>query len=121
METMTVDEYVKTKVLPEYLPVVAMIRGMVKEVAPEVKEIISYGMPCFQKKHILAYITPNKKGITFSFVHGVEFEDKYDLLRGKAKWARYVQIRKVAEANQEALRYYINQAVALDAVAYNAS
>jgi hypothetical protein len=121
METMTVDDYIETKVLPEFHPVVAMIRGLMKEYKPEVKETISYGMPCFQMKNILAYITPNKKGITFSFVHGVEFEDKYGLLRGKAKWARYVQIRKVAEANQEALRYYINQAVALDAVAYNAS
>jgi len=114
METMTVDEYVKTKVLPEYLPVVAMIRGMVKEVAPEVKEIISYGMPCFQKKHILAYITPNKRGITFSFVHGKLFEDKYGQLQGRAKWARYVKIKQVAEADLEALRYYINQAVAMD-------
>jgi hypothetical protein len=115
METMTVDEFVETRVLPEFHPVVALIRGLMKEYEPEVKEIISYGMPCFQKKNILAYITPNKEGITFSFVHGKLFEDKYGLLRGKAKWARYVRIKEVAEANLEALRYYINQALALDA------
>ena len=115
IETMTVDEFVEIKVLPEYQPVVALIRGLMKEYAPDVKEIFSYGMPCFQKKYILAYLTPNKHGVTFSFVHGVEFEDRYNLLRGSAKWARYVRIKKVSEVNQEALRYYINQAVALDA------
>ena len=115
MNEMTVDEFVQTRVLPEYQPVVALIRGLVKECAPGVKEIFSYGMPCFQGKHILAYLTPNKQGITFSFVHGVHLEDPYNLLRGRAKWARYVRLKSVAAANQEALRFYINQALALDA------
>lgn len=112
---MTVDEFVETRVLPEYQPVVAFIRGLMKEYSPEVKEIFSYGMPCFQKKNILAYLTPNKKGITFSFVSGVLFEDQYNRLRGTAKWARYVRIKKVTDANPDILRYYIDQAVALDA------
>lgn len=115
MDTMTVDEFVETKVLPEYLPVVESIRRLMKDTAPEVQEIFSYGMPCFKRKYILAYLTPNKQGITFSFVHGRLFEDKYGLLRGKAKWARFVKIKRVGEINQAALRYYINQAVALDA------
>jgi hypothetical protein len=115
MEEMSVDEFVETKVAPEFHPVVGLIRSLVKECVPEVKEIFSYGMPCFKRKYILAYITPNKKNITFSFVRGVLFDDKYNLLRGKGKWARYVKIKKVDEANQEALRYYVSQAVAFDA------
>ena len=114
MDEMSVDEFVQTRVLPELHPVVALIRDLMKEYAPEVKEVFRYGMPCFKRKAILAYLTPNKNDITFSFVHGVEFEDKYSLLRGKAKWARYVKIKSVAEANLEALRYYIDQAFVFD-------
>ena len=41
-------------------------------------------------------------------------EDKYDLLRGVGKSSRHVKIKKLAEANKEALRYYIQQALELD-------
>jgi hypothetical protein len=41
--------------------------------------------------------------------------DQYDLLRGVGKSSRHVKIKKLAEANQEALRYYIKQALELEA------
>jgi hypothetical protein len=41
-------------------------------------------------------------------------EDKYDLLRGVGKSSKHVKIKTLAKANQEALRYYIKQALELD-------
>jgi hypothetical protein len=49
------------------------------------------------------------------FTFGVEFDDSYGLLKGVGKHARHVKIKKLADANQDALRYYIQQAVERDA------
>jgi hypothetical protein len=114
MAETSVDDFVKSRVLPELQPVVAMIRGLMKETAPKVKETISYGIPAYKGKRILAVISPTKKDITFSFSRGAQMEDKYGLLRGVGKSSRHVKIKKLAEANQEALRYYIQQALELD-------
>jgi hypothetical protein len=114
MEKMTVDDFVKTKVLPEFQPVVAMIRALMKECAPNAKEMISYGIPAYKAKRIVAVISPTKKDITLSFSRGVQFKDKYGLLRGVGKSSRHVKIKNLARANQDALRYYIQQALELD-------
>jgi hypothetical protein len=114
MEKMSVDDFVKARVLPEFQPVVEMIRGMMKECAPNAQECISYGIPAYRVKRIVAVISPTKKDITFSFSRGAQFEDKYGLLRGVGKSSKHVKIKSLASANQEALRYYIQQALALD-------
>jgi hypothetical protein len=111
---MTVDEFVKTKVLPEYWNIVAVIRQLIREMVPDAAEAISYGMPVFKKKKIFAYLTPNKNGITFSFTRGTVIKDKYGLLRGTGKSARYVKINSLETANIDALKYYIKQALELD-------
>ena len=115
MEKMTVDDFVRTKVLPEFQPIVAVIRELMKECAPDAKEVISYGIPAYKAKRILAVISPTKKDITFAFSRGAEFEDKYGLLRGVGKVSKHVKIKKLAEVNKDALRYYIQQALEFDA------
>ena len=114
-EKMNVDDFVQTKVLPEFQPVVAMIRELMKECAPNAKEMISYGIPAYKAKRILAVISPTKKDITFSFSRGAEFEDKYSLLRGVGKKSKHVKLRNPGDVNKDALRYYIKQALELDA------
>ncbi len=115
--TLSVDEYVKTKVLPPYQPVVAAIRDLMRHCAPNAKEYIAYGIPVWKGRKIFAVISPNKKGITFSFTHGAEFEDKYGLLKGAGKVSKHVLIKdvKAISANEAALRYYIQQALDFDA------
>jgi hypothetical protein len=112
--TSSVDEFVKTRILPELRPVAEMIRGLMREVAPEAKEAIGYGIPIWKAKRIIAVISPTKKDITFSFSRGAQFEDKYGLLRGVGKSSKHVKIKNVDGANKEALKYYIRQAVELD-------
>jgi uncharacterized protein YdhG (YjbR/CyaY superfamily) len=114
--TMTVDDYVKTKVLPEHRETVAMLRALVRACAPQAKELVSYDMPVFNAAgKTFAWIFPTKKGITFGFREGVQFEDKFDLLRGTGKHARHVKIQSAHSVDQDALRYYIKQALELDA------
>jgi hypothetical protein len=45
----------------------------------------------------------------------VQFEDKFDLLRGTGKHARHVKIQSAHGVEPDALRYFIKQALALDA------
>ena len=115
MEKMTVDDFVENKVLPEFQPIVAMIRELMKDCAPNTQEVISYGIPAYKANRILAVISPTKKDITFAFSRGAEFEDKYDLLRGVGKVSKHVKIKNLADANKDALHYYIKQALELDA------
>jgi hypothetical protein len=111
---MTVDEFVLSKVLPEFRPVVAAIRKVMKESAPGVSEVISYGIPMYRLNKPVAWINPGKTGITFGFRQGASFADKYRLLRGTGKHARHVRMKNAAEVNVVALRYYIKQALKLD-------
>src|SRR4030043_1143923 len=100
---MTVDEFVETKVLPEYRDIVSMLRELMREMAPDAKEMISYGIPAYKRKRKIAVISPTKKGITFAFSRGAEFEDKYGLLRGVGKVSKHVKIKNLKEANHSAL------------------
>ena len=64
---------------------------------------------------MLAVISPTKKDITFAFSRGAEFKDKYGLLQGVGKVSKHVKIKNLKDANKAALRYYIKQALRLDA------
>ena len=112
---MTVDEFIQARVLPEFHDVVARIRQFMHEEAPDAKEYVAYGIPVYRGRKIFAVISPTKKDITFSFTHGREFEDKYGLLKGVGKVAKHVKMKSLKDFNQEALRYYLKQAMAIDA------
>ena len=112
---MTVDEFVQARVLPEYREIVAAFRKLMKEHAPDAVEMISYGIPAYKARRILAVISPTKKGITFAFSRGAEFEDKYGLLEGVGNVSKNIRISRLKDLNKPALRYYIKQALAFDA------
>ena len=111
---MTVNEFVKTRVQPEHRPIVAAVRGLMREHAPDAREAISYGMPTYGQNKPVAWINASKSGITFGFRQGAYLEDKYGLLRGVAKHARNVRMKTLDDVNKPALKYYIKQAVKLD-------
>ena len=111
---MNLDEFVKTKLLPQYRPIVSILRELMFEMVPDVKEVINYGIPVYKRKHALAVISPTKKGITFAFSQGAVFEDKYGLLEGEGKVSKNVRIKSVDALNKDALRYYIKQALDTD-------
>ena len=112
---LTVDEFVKTKVLPEHQALAAELRALFRKNAPRAREVMSYGLPMYvQTKSAFAWLSPNQKGISVGFRAGVELEDRYGLLRGTVKHARHVQVGSVAELNKPALTYYIKQALKLE-------
>src|SRR3989442_2831259 len=98
---MTVDDYISSKVLPEHRETVAMLRDLVRECAPHAEELVSYGMPVFKARKIFAWISPSAKEITFGFSRGVQFEDKFDLLRGTGKASRHIRIKSSESVARE--------------------
>jgi hypothetical protein len=114
LQTQDVDEFIRHRVEPELQPLVARLRGLMRELAPTTRELIRYNMPVFCGRNIIAYITPARQHITLSFTLGVRFEDKYGLLRGSAKDARHLKLKTIADINKTALRYYVKQGLALD-------
>ena len=111
---MTVDEFVEHRVLPQYRPVVAEVRRLMREHAPAASEVIGYGVPMYRMRRAIAVISPTKQGITLAFSRGAAFEDRYGLLEGVGKVSKNVRMRNVADVNRTALRYYIKQAVKLE-------
>lgn len=112
---MTVDEFISAKVLPEFRPVVELIRQYMRELAPEAEETISYGIPTYKLQRIIAVISPTKKDITLSFSRGAQFEDKYSLLKGVGKSSKHIKFKRIIDVKKEILAYYIQQAVEFDA------
>lgn len=111
---MTVDEFVGRRVLPEYRGVVGVVRKLMREYAPNAKELVSYGVLMYRQKRTLAVISPTKRGITFAFSRGADFEDQYGLLEGEGRVSKNVRMKDLKEVNRAALRYYIKQALEFD-------
>ena len=111
----TVDQFVKTRVLPKYQPIVEELRALIGQLAPDLKEVMSYGIPNYRGKRGVAVISPAKTHITLAFSRGAEFEDVYGLLEGVGKVSKNLRFREVKDINKEALRYYIQQALKFDA------
>lgn len=114
------DVVVAERVLPQYQPIVAAFRDLMREVAPAAEEIVTGGTPkypgnpAWRCKRIIVLISPTKKGITIAFSRGAEFEDRYGLLEGVGKASKNVRYRDVADFDAEKVAYYVRQAVALD-------
>lgn len=113
---MNVDQYVETHVLPQYRAVAAALRALLRDCALSAHEAFSYNMPVWVGRQIVACMNGNRKGITFSFVHGTELRDDFGLLKGAGKTARCVKLKSVAQlaAREAALHDYIAQVLEID-------
>jgi hypothetical protein len=114
MSNPVIDDYLKTKVLPQHQGIVSALRELMAECAPQAQEVLLYGSPAWKGNKALAVVSPSKTHITFAFDRGAEFEDAYGLLAGVGKRTRHVKIKALETMNQDALRAYIAQAVRLD-------
>jgi len=111
---MTVDEFIATRVLPEFRETVECIRVYVKELVPQAHEELSYGIPAYRVKYIIAVISPTKKDITLAFTRGAAFEDKFGLLIGVGHKSKHLKFKNAAEVNRDVLAYYLQQALEIE-------
>ena len=110
----TVDEFVAQKVRPEFRPIVAELRALMRKHAPKAAESIYYGLPMYTDGKPVAWVSPSKTGIKLTFQMGAYFEDRYGLLKNASKHSKNVTMKTVEAVNKPALRYYIKQALELN-------
>ncbi len=67
---MTVDEFIKSKVPHEHRGIVRKLRAVMRVAAPDTKLVFTYGLPMWKAKRILAWMSPNQRGITLGFTRG---------------------------------------------------
>ncbi|MGA1050008.1 MAG: iron chaperone [Minisyncoccia bacterium] len=60
----SIDEYHQNQ-SKSMQPQLELLRQIIKEVAPEAREIISYSMPAFKQNQVLVYYALNKNHIGF--------------------------------------------------------
>jgi hypothetical protein len=108
------DTAVRAKVPDHYRPIVAALRDLVRECAPDAAEVVMYGSPAWKAHKALAIISVSKTHLTFAFERGAEFDDPHGLLAGSGKKTRHVKLKSLDDVNEAALRDYITQAATLD-------
>lgn len=108
------------RVQPKHRPVIEAFRNLMRRVAPEAEERMRggtetyYPVPVYRVRRDIVAISPNRRGVTFSFAKGAVFADPFRLLGGTGKSSRNVLVRCMDDFQEEALTHYIRQAVELD-------
>jgi len=111
----TTDEFIEKRVRPEHREIVERLREIMRELAPDAREVLTYGILGWRGNLVLAVISPTKKDVTFAFSNGAQFEDKYGLLKGVGKVSKHLKFKTVQDIDKGVVAYYLNQALALDA------
>lgn len=113
----------------EFLPVnerkmVIILRDLVYEQIPDIKEKFSYNVPYFKKKSNICFIWPssimwgNKKtydGVRFGFTKGYLINDKISYLdKGTRKFVYWKDFTKITQNDLKILSKYLKEAVIID-------
>lgn len=110
--------------LPEgELKIVKMLRDLVLECIPEVKEKLSYNVPFFRVRRTICFIWPGSvpwggtfEGVQLGFVRGhlILNEDEY-FEAGKRKYVRTKTFHSLQEIDFDKLRSLLYEAAIVDA------
>ena len=100
---------------PRLRPLAVELRRMFLEAAPDLRESIKWGNPCFEKKVRTFYIASQAdKYLTLGLWQGALLPNPDGLIEGTGKRMRHVKIRSLEDLKAAALGRIIRQAVELD-------
>ncbi len=106
--------FMERRVPPGLLPIVARVRALMAECAPNAREVLTYGILGWRQGKIVAVLNPTPRAVTFSFSRGASFADRHGHLVGEGRVSRHVKLRPEKPIDDAALRDYIRQAVELE-------
>ncbi len=113
MSKKTVEEYI-AELEPWQGEIVAQVRRIVVEAAPEAEESIKWAQPVYELNGPFAYIKAFKISVNFGFWRGVDIQDAKGLLQGSGDKMRHVRLSNVADIDHEAFTGFIHQAIKLN-------
>lgn len=113
MAVKTVDEYIES--LEDWKgDVVARVRKIVLEAAPEARESIKWAQPVYETNGPFSYIKAFKNSVNFGFWRGVEINDNAGLLQGSGEKMRHFKLTGIEDIKEEIFAEYVKQSVALN-------
>jgi hypothetical protein len=113
MAAKTVDEYI-AGLQGWQQEVVAAIRAIVQEAAPEAKESIKWAQPVYEVDGPFAYIKAHSGSVNFGFWRGVDLTDPGGLLEGTGGKMRHVKLAGMSDIRKRAFKDFVRQAIQLN-------
>lgn len=101
--------------IPEPLTVAAAsLRSLILAADSDLREVIKWGSPVYERNKPVIWIKAQKKHLTFGFFRGADLADPEGLLEGTGKLMRHLKIRSPETAAQQPVRNLVNAALQLD-------
>lgn len=110
----TVDQYVAKLRGGPLTEVVAELRSLIREAAPEATESMKWGQPVYEAFGPFAHIKAFKNHVLFGFWRGAELLDPTGLLKGGGGRMRHVTLKSVADIDRPILQGMVRTAVTMN-------
>lgn len=113
----------------EYLPpneaeMTHILRDVVRETLPEIKEKLTYNVPFYKLKKTICFIWPGSvlwgktrkyTGVRFGFAYGAQLDPlEKDLKLEQRKKVAYLHFNRAEDLDLELIRHYLRRSVELD-------
>jgi hypothetical protein len=90
------------------------LRKLVREAAPEAREGLKWGYPCYEGRKNVCAIHPARGYTRLEFFRANDLADPHRLLEGTGKSLRHVKVRDVATMPVEAISALVEDAFRVD-------
>lgn len=94
-------------------PVAEAVRDLVRSAAPETRETLKWGYPCYVGNGDICSIMPAKGYVRLQFFQGIALSDPDRLLEGTGKGMRHVKVTGAESLPRDAIRTMVREATAL--------
>jgi hypothetical protein len=100
---------------PRQREVAQALRELILEAAPELREVVKWGAPCYLGAKLVCSIAAHSDHTNLEFYHGTSLRDPKRLLEGTGKSLRHVKIHAAGDVKPALLKPLLREAVDLDA------
>ncbi len=108
-----VDRFL-ARVDPGQRAIARALRAAVRQVGPQLREEIKWGVPCYIGKKLVCAIAPQSDHTNLQFYFGTALRDPRHLLEGTGKNLRHVKFYAANEVRVARLRSLLQEAIAYD-------
>lgn len=101
--------------IPEPLASAAAgLRSLILGMDGDLREVIKWGSPVYERNKPVIWIKAQKKHLTFGFFRGAELADPESLLEGTGKAMRHIKVRSSEVIAQQPVQNLVKAALQLD-------
>ena len=90
------------------------LRGLVLSRAPELREELKWGQPCYSGRSLVCHIQKARKHVALGFAEGARLDDPAALLEGSGARMRHVKVPLGTPPDAARLARLVDAALALD-------